>query len=160
MGDDPPLLPTMTVPEGFGPPNSRGPFTLHNGPSYRATADGDVRSGMVVLDRHCNGMGFLHGGMASAFADSAVAWAVWNHTERLSVTLKLTMTFLDIVKVGTWLEARPVVDRALDDVVHAHTELIAMTGGGEETVAARADAVFRLLRRGTSRLIRNTGSRQ
>ena len=52
-------------------------------------------------------MGFLHGGMMSAFADSSLAWAVWSETRQLSVTLKLTMEYLDIVRKGAWVEARP-----------------------------------------------------
>ena len=132
------------VPDGFAASRSRGPFTRHNGPVYRSEIDGDIRSGLVVLDRHCNGMGFLHGGMASAFADGALAWAVWDATHRMSVTLKLTLSFIDIVREGEWLEARPVVDGIKDELVHLHADLV--TGRGVR--AARADAVFRLLRRG------------
>lgn len=131
------------LPVGFSPATSRGKFTTHNGPVYRADDDADLRSGIIVLDRHCNGMGFLHGGMASAFADSALAWAVWWHTRRMSVTLKLTMSFLATVHEGDWLEARPVIDGIDGDIVHLHAQLLS----GGTTPAARADAVFRLLRR-------------
>ena len=131
------------VPEGFALSKSRGPFTTHNGPTYRASTRGDMRSGLLVLDRHCNSMGFLHGGMASAFADGALAWAVWNETRRMSVTLKLTLTYLNIVKAGEWLEARPTVDAVNDELVHLHADLVTRHGK-----AARAEAVFRLLRRG------------
>ena len=68
---------------GFAASPSRGKFTIHNGPSYRATAEGDMRTGLWVLDRHCNGMGFMHGGMVSAFADSALAWAAQAPAARL-----------------------------------------------------------------------------
>lgn len=131
-------------PPGFAPSRSRGPFTRHNGPVFRASAPGDIRSGLIVLDRHCNSMGFLHGGMASAFADGALAWAVWDATGRMSVTLKLTLAFLDIVREGEWLEARPAVDSVSGELVHVHADLVA----GRERPVARADAVFRLLRRG------------
>lgn len=132
-----------TPPPGFALTNSRGKFTLHNGPIYRATDDGDVRSGFYVLARHCNGMGFLHGGMASAFADGALAWAVWHETESMSVTLKLTLSFMDIVPEGSWLEAHPVVSAVVDDVVHVRADLLR---DGKRR-SARADAVFRLVRR-------------
>lgn len=137
--DPPPREP----PSGFAPTNSRGRFTLHNGPIYRATAEGDLRSGFYVLDRHCNGMGFLHGGMISAFSDGALAWGVWHRARRMSVTLKLTLSFLDIVRLGSWVEADPVVDAVDGEMVHAHALLRA---DGAHDVA-RADAVFRLLRR-------------
>ena len=105
--------------EGFALTPSRGKFTIHNGPSYRATAAGDMRTGLWVLDRHCNGMGFLHGGMISAFSDSALAWAVWSSTGRMSVTIKLTLEFMDIVPEGTWLEAHPEVTAVDGDLVFA-----------------------------------------
>jgi len=132
----------FTPPEGFGATNSRGLFTLHNGPTYRAEAEGDTRSGFFVLDRHCNGMGFLHGGMIGAFADSSLAWAVWNETRRLSVTLKLTLEYLDIVKKGTWVEARPGKPLEKDGVVYVSAPLITASGRR----VANADGVFRLMK--------------
>ncbi len=148
-----PCLPPMElsesglVPPGFSLAQTRGKFTTHNGPVYRADGAGDVRSGIRILDRHCNGMGFLHGGMAAAFSDSALAWAVWDATGRMSVTLKLTMAYLDVVREGEWLEARPQVDGVHDGMVHVHARLIAGDGVCEGRAAGRADAVFRLLRR-------------
>ncbi len=130
-------------PPGFAITPSRGKFTIHNGPTYRATAEGDLRTGVWVLDRHCNGMGFLHGGMICAFSDSALAWAVWSATGRMSVTIKLTMEFFDTVYEGTWLEARPQVKGVDGDFVHVMAEL----HKGDGALAARADAVFRCLRR-------------
>lgn len=133
-------------PPGFALRPTRGKFSLHNGPSYLASADGDLRSGMWVLDRHCNGMGFMHGGMICAFADSALAWAVWSVTGRSSVTIKLTMEFMDIVQEGTWLEAHPEVKGVDGDLVHVMASLIKPDGA----LAARSDAVFRSLRRKVS----------
>ena len=102
-----------------------------------------MRTGLYVLDRHCNGMGFLHGGMASAFADSALAWAVWEATGRMGVTLKLTMEFIDIVKEGSWMEAHPKVTAIDGELVHVAADLIKEDG----VLAARTSAVFRVLRR-------------
>ena len=130
-------------PEGFAPTNSRGAFTLHNGPTYRASGEGDVRSGFFVLGRHCNGMGFLHGGMMSAFADSSLAWAVWNETRRFSVTLKLTLEYMDIVRKGAWVEARPQPVLVSDGIAHVSTPLITASGRH----VAQADGVFRLMKR-------------
>lgn len=130
-------------PPGFALRPTRGKFSLHNGPSFLATAKDDIRSGLWVLDRHCNGLGFMHGGMICAFADSALAWAVWSATGRSSVTIKLTMEFMDIVKEGTWLEAHPQVKGIDGDLVHVMADLINDNGA----LAARADAVFRSLRR-------------
>lgn len=130
-------------PPGFAPRPTRGKFSLHNGPSYLASVEGDLRSGIWVLDRHCNGLGFMHGGMICAFSDSALAWAVWSVAKRSSVTIKLTVEFMDIVREGTWLEAHPQVKGVDGDLVHVMADLINEDGG----LAARADAVFRTLRR-------------
>ncbi len=131
------------APPGFAPTPSRGKFTLHNGPTFRATSEGDLRTGLFVLDRHCNGMGFLHGGMICAFADSALAWAVWTATGKMSVTIKLSVSFMDIVREGEWIEARPVVSAVDGDLVLVTADIVKPDG----TVASRADAVFRTLRR-------------
>ena len=133
----------LVVPDGFALSRSRGAFSNHNGPVYEASADGDVRSGLFVLDRHCNSMGFLHGGMASAFADRSLAMAVWAEARRASVTLKLTLHFLATVRLHNWLEAHPRVPSFDHDLVQVTADL--MING--EKLAARADATFRVLRR-------------
>lgn len=133
----------LTVPDGFSLSDSKGGFTNHNGPVYMAAAEGDLRSGLYVLDRHCNGMGFLHGGMASAFADRALALAVWDATKRFSVTLKLTLQYYETVRLYDWLEAHPVVRSVEDGIIQVEADLL-IRG---KKLAARADATFRSLRR-------------
>ena len=88
-------------------------------------------------------MGFLHGGMASAFSDRALAVAVYDATHRASVTLKLTMHFYETVRLHTWLEAHPRVLSYENDLVQVTADL-RIEG---EKLAARADATFRILRR-------------
>ena len=133
----------LTVPDGFAISKSRGAFSNHNGPVYEASAKQDARSGFFVLDRHCNSMGFLHGGMASAFADRSLARAVWSETRRMSVTLKLTLHFLETVRLHHWLEAHPTVLSHDHDLVQVTADLL-ING---DKLAARADATFRTLRR-------------
>lgn len=133
----------LTVPDGFVLAQSRGKFSNHNGPVYIANAPGDLRSGIFVLDRHCNSMGFLHGGMASAFSDRALAVAVFSATGRMSVTLKLSLHFYETVRQETWLEAHPEVVSYEHDLVQVSADLL-IDG---TKLAARADATFRTLRR-------------
>lgn len=133
----------LIVPEGFVLAHSRGKFSNHNGPIYIAEEKGDLRSGMFVLDRHCNSMGFLHGGMASAFSDRALAVAVFSATERMSVTLKLSLHFYETVRLENWLEAHPKVLSYEHDLVQVSADLL-IDG---TKLAARADATFRTLRR-------------
>lgn len=133
----------LTVPEGFVLSRSRGAFSNHNGPVYEARGAEDLRSGLFVLDRHCNSMGFLHGGMASAFSDRSLAVAVYGATKRMSVTLKLTLHFYETVRLHDWLEAHPRVLSYDQDLVQVAADL-RIDG---EKLAARADATFRTLRR-------------
>ena len=133
----------LIVPDGFAISKSRGAFSIHNGPVYEASGDGDVRSGLFILDRHCNSMGFLHGGMASAFADRSLAMAVWAATGRASVTLKLSLHFLETVRLHNWLEAHPRVISNAHELVQVTADLL-IDG---KKLAARADATFRTLRR-------------
>lgn len=133
----------LKVPEEFELARSGGKFSNHNGPVYVASAPADLRSGLFVLDRHCNSMGFLHGGMASAFSDRALAVAVWHATKRASVTLKLTLHFYETVRLHNWLEAHPKVLSHDGNLVQVTADL--MIDG--EKLAARADATFRTLRR-------------
>ena len=137
----------LVVPDGFVVSRSRGAFSNHNGPVYEASAADDLRSGLFVLDRHCNSMGFLHGGMASAFADRSLAVAVWSVTRRMSVTLKLTLHFYETVRLHHWLEAHPEVVSFDHDLVQVRADL--RIDGSK--LAARADATFRVLRRGSVR---------
>jgi len=131
------------VPDGFALTRSRGKFSNHNGPIFVAEAKDDLRSAMLVLDRHCNSMGFLHGGMASAFADRALALAVWDASRQMSVTLKLTMQFFETVRLHDWLVAQPRVLSTADGIVQVTAELRI----DDKKLAARADATFRTLRR-------------
>ncbi|NQY96140.1 MAG: PaaI family thioesterase [Henriciella sp.] len=133
----------LIVPDGFVLAQSRGKFSNHNGPVYIAEGAGDLRSGLYVLDRHCNSMGFLHGGMASAFSDRALAVAVFDATRKMSVTLKLTLHFFETVRLHKWLEAHPRVLSYDNDLVQVTADL--MIDGTK--LAARADATFRTLRR-------------
>lgn len=101
-----------------------------------------MRSGIWVLERHCNSMGFMHGGMVSSFADGALAWAVWYETRKMSVTLKLTTSFFGTIRPGDWLEANPRVTSHEEGIVHVTADMTV-----EGALAARADATFRVLRR-------------
>ncbi|MEM1148798.1 MAG: PaaI family thioesterase [Pseudomonadota bacterium] len=133
----------LVVPDGFVLSQSRGAFSNHNGPVYEAVSEGQLRCGLYVLDRHCNSMGILHGGMASAFADRSLAMAVWQETARRSVTLKLTLHFLEAVRRHKWLEAHPRVLSYDHDLVQVSADLL-IDG---QSLAGRADATFRTLRR-------------
>ena len=143
MGDQPGTETTFVLPAGFKADSGRGPFTSHNGPIYRKDDGETLEVGLHILDRHCNGLGFLHGGMISAFADGALAWSVWKATQRMSVTMRLSIDFLETVRIGDWLVARPSHVKTDGDIVHVEADLIR----NDQQLAAHAVGVFNLIRR-------------
>ncbi len=134
---------TTNIPDGFIEDSGRGPFTRHNGPLYRKETPDQTLVGLRVLERHCNGMGFLHGGMIASFADGALAWAVWREAGRMSVTIRLEIDYLATVRLGDWLTAKADVVGRDGDIVHTRCELVA----NGSVMAAVATGVFRSLRR-------------
>ena len=121
----------------------RGPFTMHNGPVYRRRQNGRMQVGLRVLERHCNGLGFLHGGMAAAFSDGALAWAVYEATRQSSVTVRLSMDYLNPVRLGDWLMADSKCVGVDGDIVHVEAELTR----NEKHLVSHAVGVFHLIRR-------------
>lgn len=130
------------IPEGFRLSDRRGPFTTHNGPVYHKHVDGGLVHGLIVLERHCNGMGILHGGMATAFMDGVLAGGVFRATGRRSVTLRLTVDFLDIARAGDWLEGS-VLETDQDEQICRMRGQIARDG----VAVLRARGIFRLMQR-------------
>tara|TARA_X000000950_G_scaffold257016_1_gene322959 strand:+ start:4478 stop:4903 length:426 start_codon:yes stop_codon:yes gene_type:complete len=131
------------IPEGFVLAEGRGAFSRHNGPLYRRVVDGRLQTGLRVLDRHCNGLGFLHGGMAAAFADSAMAWAVWDKTNQSSVTMRLSVDYLQPVRLGDWLMAESVALGVDGDIVHVKADLTR----NERFPVCDAMGVFHIIRK-------------
>ncbi|MAK61870.1 MAG: thioesterase [Ponticaulis sp.] len=132
------------IPDGFEESlGRRGPFTLHNGPVYRRRVGDKLQMGLRVLERHCNGMGFLHGGMAAAFADSALATIAWETTDSASVTMRLSIDYLNPVRLGDWLMAEAQVAGVDGDIVHVDGQLTR----NERQIVCHAVGVFHLVRR-------------
>ncbi len=128
-------------PEGFVLSEGRGPFTTHNGPVYHKAENGIVRQGFRVLPHHCNGHGIAHGGWLSAFTDGVLGAAVWRETKAPSVTLRLNVDFLDMVRPGEWVEGAAFVTRATRTLAFARAELSA---GGRKVLTA--EGVFKLMK--------------
>ncbi len=133
----------FTPPEGFYMDAGRGPFTSHNGPIYRRDDGETFEVGLHILERHCNGYGFLHGGMVSAFADGALAWCVGKATRRNAVTIRLSLDFLETARIGDWLVARPTHISTQGDIVHVEADIIR----NNQQLSAHASGVFHIVRR-------------
>ena len=130
-------------PPGFEPSVNRGPFTTHNGPFFhRIAADGSFFHGFRAVDRHCNGMGIVHGGLVTAFADGLMGTAVWRETDTAALTIRLNADFLSIARVGDWIEGTARVSRAARSVAFAEADIYV----GRRAVM-HATGVFRLMDR-------------
>lgn len=123
---------------------TRAPFVNHVGPVLQAIDNppGVMTLGVQVEQVHCNTMGFMHGGMIATVVDSAMARALVYTLNRRSVTLKMTMEYLDPIQRGDWMLAE---GRLLShDGEVGHTECLVKVG---DRLVARGSGVFRLLRK-------------
>ena len=140
--DTPPKTPPR-IPDGFVHV-LRAPFINHVGPILQAVenAPGMMTLGLQVEQVHCNTMGFMHGGMIATVCDSAMARSTHASLQRRTVTLRMSLEYLDPIQKGDFIEA---VGRLMThDEEVAHTECRVMVGGH---MRARSTGVFRLLRR-------------
>ncbi len=129
-------------PEGFILQQGRGAFTTHNGPYYhRPTLDGAAQA-FHARQRHCNGVGLIHGGMLAAFLDGLLAAAAGRAAQTTPVTVHLSIDYLDMGRSGDWVVGEARVTRLTRDL--AFVEGRASVGARD---LARATGVFKLMRR-------------
>jgi uncharacterized protein (TIGR00369 family) len=128
-------------PKGFVPAAGRGPFTTHNGPYFHRPDAAGAEQAFLALDRHCNGLGLIHGGMLASFLDGLLASAAGKASGSTPITMQLSIGFLDMGRAGEWVLGEAQVTRATRDVAFVE---------GRAHIAdrdlARAAGVFRLMR--------------
>ena len=130
-------------PEGYAPVIGRGAFTTHNGPYFNGPSDQDrSRQAFFVLNRHCNSVGILHGGMITAFLDGLLASAAARASGMTPITMHLSVDFLDMGRRGDWVMGEAWATKVARDV--AFVEGVARV---REKDVARVSSVFRLMRR-------------
>ncbi|MFI4975357.1 MAG: PaaI family thioesterase [Caulobacterales bacterium] len=127
-------------PAGFLPLERRGAFNNHNGPYFRA-ADG--RQAFFALERHCNGLGLIHGGMLAGFIDGLLANAAARALGATAMTMHLSIDFLGMGRAGQWIIGEAGLLRAVGDL--AFVEGRAHAGGRD---LAQAAGIFKLGRNG------------
>ena len=134
--------PAPEPPEGFVRAEGRGLFSTRNGPYFHRPGEGAglVELAIFALDRHCNGVGIVHGGMLSAFMDGVLAGAVWRGTEKRAVTIHLSIDFLHMARAGEWVIGEARLTRATRDVAFAEGRAYV---GGHDVV--RCSGVFKLM---------------
>ncbi len=138
-------------PQGFEPHFRKSPVTEPWEPLYSRVSDGLVEIGLRVAAAHCNGRGFVHGGVIAALADNAMGLSfVTTRTAALgteqaasAVTMNFSVDFIASAQVGSWLQVTPRVLRAggTSGFVDA-----LVTADGEPV--ARASAIFRAVAKG------------
>jgi len=133
---------TPPPPPGFEIQPGRGAFSVHTGPYFTRRAVDGVEQAFYALDRHCNGLGLVHGGMLSAFLDGLLANAVAQATGATPITMHLSIDFLAMGRAGEWILGDARLTRAARDVAFAEGR--ALVAG---KAIARATGVFRLMRR-------------
>ncbi len=132
-GDIPP------PPPGFVRSEGRGAFSNRNGPYFHDEAG---RQAFFATERHCNGVGLIHGGMLAAFLDGLLASAVGRASGAMPVTMHLSLDFLEMGRAGEWVIGEASLTKATNDVAFAEGR--AHIGGRS---LARATGVFKLMRR-------------
>jgi uncharacterized protein (TIGR00369 family) len=133
------------IPAGFAPHFRKSPVTDAWEPLFSKTEGGVVVIALRVREAHCNGRGFLHGGVISAVADAAMGHSAIRSQEqqqaaraRSAVTVSLAIDFLASAQIGQWIEIVPRVLKAGSSI--AFVDCVVLADGQP---IARGNATFR-----------------
>jgi uncharacterized protein (TIGR00369 family) len=134
----------LDIPEGFERHDRRSPVTAPWEPIWRRFSGDAVVLAIRAAEAHCNGRGFVHGGLISALADNAMGLSCVRKMGDVAslVTVSLNVDFLASAHVGQWLEFDTVFIRPGGTLSFA--QLFAAADGQP---VARANAVFRVVRK-------------
>lgn len=115
-------------------------FIAHVGPVYRR-ADGAYA--FRAAQKHANLIQVVHGGMLMSFADRALGETAMAAAGGANcVTIQMEMQFVDVARLGDWIEAHPQVVKRTGSMVFLRTDL---NEGGR--LVATATGVWKILRR-------------
>jgi uncharacterized protein (TIGR00369 family) len=107
-------------PEGFTQMVRKGEFWRMSGPYFERARTGGAEQAFLAADKHCNAMGFVHGGMLSGFLDGLLFQAVKRVIGAQSaITLHMSIDFLAAARNGAWVIGEAEVTRETADVVFA-----------------------------------------
>lgn len=132
------------IPRGFERHDRRSPLTEPWEPLYRRLSGDTVILGVRAREAHCNGRGFVHGGLISALADNAMGLSCVRRLGDVAslVTVSLSVDFLGSAHVGQWLEFDTMFVKPGGTLCFTQAFV---TADGQP--CARADAVFRVVRK-------------
>ena len=133
------MPPHEETPPGWDPIQDVG-FIHHVGPVYRR---GDGAYAFRAAQKHANLIQVVHGGMLMSFADRALGETAMSAADGANcVTIQMEMQFIDVARLGDWIEARPEVVRRTGSMVFLRTDLWA-----QDRRVAAATGVWKILRR-------------
>lgn len=100
-----------TPPAGFVPHSRKSPLTAPWEPIFAREEDERLSLGIRIAEAHCNGRGFVHGGLIAALADNAMGLTCSRRIEGAAglLTTSLSVDYLGPGEIGDWLEVRPDV---------------------------------------------------
>ena len=129
------------IPAGFVRHDRKSAVTEPWEPIFvRRTADA-VQLAVRIAPAHCNGRGFLHGGVIATLSDNAMGLtAVQASAAASAVTVSLTLDYVQTAAPGQWLQVEPRVIRAEGRLGFVDALI---TADGRSI--ARANATFRIL---------------
>lgn len=130
---------------GFGRHFRTSPLTDPWEPIYsRRRSDEAVEIALWLEERHCNGRGFVHGGLIAALADNAMGLSYVATRRDISgaVTVSLQLDYLATARVGQWLVISPRVLKAGRSLGFVDALIT-----GDDVLAARAAATFKAIER-------------
>jgi len=134
------MTPPTALPEG-AENISTGGFNRFAGPFYRLADEGEVRRfAFVVLDKHMNAAGSVHGGVLMTFADIAMSRATRLATGAQSVsTVAFSCDFMAAGHLGELIEIRVRIARRTRKFVFLAAEI---ASGGRSLM--QASGVWRM----------------
>ncbi len=91
-----------------------------NGPFYYRKTDSDLRFGFRAQEKNCNGLGIVHGGVLTLFADYAATMAGVSGVKEYCTTISLNCNFLSVVNLHDWVEAQCVIQRRTRRMTFVH----------------------------------------
>ena len=137
------------IPEGFTPHFRKSKVTDPWEPLFWREVDGGIQIGTRLNENHCNGRGFVHGGVIAALADNAMGLSYVHSLQDVrerdrkvsAVTISLQVDYASGAAKGQWLQIEPRVIKSGKSIGFVDALI---TGDGE--TIARASATFKAVR--------------
>jgi len=121
---DPAEIDASNAPSGYEPITSHSAFGARSGPIFeKFSEDGSWVRGFRVLEKHCNPMNILHGGMTATFADIIVGTATFRSGAGGCVTVSLNTNYVGAAKLGEWIMGHASVVRKTKSMVFLNFDI-------------------------------------